>query len=121
MWTAISSVGGVGGNFWLEVDVSNSLEMDNPEGETDIIGEGELDDCAEVQIVFDDDMGNEELGLAWTPVSAIGPIDTTPSSITDGFVSAGGRMNLQLRTDNCGNEAMGDAFDLDLIFHLDQV
>jgi hypothetical protein len=26
-----------------------------------------------------------------------------------------------LRNDNCGPEAMGDGFDLDLIFHLDQV
>jgi len=121
LWTEISSIGGIGGNFWLELQTSNSLELNNPEGETDIIGEGELDDCAEVQLVFDDNMGHEVLALPFTKLGEVGPVDSAMSTQVDGFVQSGARMNLQLRTDACGNESMGDAFDLDLIFHLDQV
>lgn len=119
-WVEIAKDGGIGGNFWMEVASSNSLEMDNPEGETDILGEGDLDDCAEVQIIFDDDMGTEVLAIPFTPVNAIAPIDTNLSTI-DSLVDGGARMNLQLRTDACGSESMGDAFDLDLTFHFDQV
>jgi hypothetical protein len=120
-WVEVAKDGGIGGNFWMEVDSSNSLELENPEGETEITGEGELDDCAEVQIIFDDDMGTEVLALPFTPVKDIvNPIDQNLSSI-DSLVDGGARMNLQLRTDLCGSEAMGDAFDLDLSFYLEQV
>lgn len=120
LWVDVAKDGGIGGNFWMEVASSNSLELENPEGETDILGEGELDDCAEVQLVFDDNMGTEILALPFTTLSEIGEIDSGLTSI-DGLVDGGARMNLQLRTDACGPEAMGDAFDLDLTFHLDQV
>jgi hypothetical protein len=120
VWTEVAKDGGIGGNFWMEVSSSNSLELDNPEGETDIIGEGDLDDCAEVQIMFDDDAGTEVLALPFTSVESIGAVDSNLGSQIDSLVDGGARMNLQLRTDNCGSEAMGDAFDLDLIFHLDQ-
>ena len=121
LWVEVANTGGIGGNFWMEANSSNSLELDNPEGETDILGEGELDDCAEVQIVFDDDAGTEVLAMPFSPISALGSIDSNIGSQIDALVDAGARMNLQLRTDACGNEAMGDAFDLDLVFHLDQV
>jgi hypothetical protein len=121
LWTEVAKDGGIGGNFWMEISSSNSLELDNPEGETDILGEGDLDDCAEIQIMFDDDAGTEVLAIPFSSVSSLGSIDSVAGSQIDALVDAGARMNLQLRTDSCGNEAMGDAFDLDLIFHLDQV
>jgi hypothetical protein len=121
LWVAVAKdTAGVGGNFWLEVSSSNSLELNNPEGETDTVGEGELDDCAEVQLIFDDNLGTEILALPFTPVNEIGSVDMGRTEI-DTLVDGGARMNLQLRTDSCGSESMGDAFDLDLIFHLDQV
>lgn len=121
LWVEVAKdSSGIGGNFWLEVATSNSLELDNPEGETDILGEGELDDCAEVQLIFDDNLGTEVLALPFTSVAQIGQVDYGLTSI-DTLVDGGARMNLQLRTDNCGSEAMGDAFDLDLTFHLEQI
>ena len=121
LWTEVKNVGGIGGNFWLEVTTSNSLELNNPEGETDILGEGDLVDCAELQLSFDNEFHDEEVVLPFTPVKNITAVDSVSNTMVDTMVDEGGVMNLQLRTDNCGNESMGDAFDLDLVFHLDQV
>ena len=121
LWTEVKNIGGMGGNFWMEVAVSNSLELDNPEPETDILGEGDLDDCAELQLAFDNDNEAEQIALPFTPVTNLSAIDSVSNTLINSMVDEGAVMNLQLRTDNCGNEAMGDAFDLELIFHLDQV
>lgn len=121
LWTEVKNIGGIGGNFWLEVTTGNSLELNNPEGETDILDEGDLVNCAELQLSFDNDFHDEEIVLPFTPVKNITAVDIVSNTMVDTIVDEGAVMNLQLRTDNCGNEAMGDAFDLDLVFHLDQV
>lgn len=118
----IVSSGSIPGNFWLEVAVSDSEEGDNPSSETEITGEGDLDDCSEIAIDFVSDDGSQYLSmLNWTPVNEVVPQDIDGGSLIDDLVRAGnGQMDLMLRTDQCGLESMGDFYYLDFIFHLDQ-
>jgi hypothetical protein len=112
------------GNFWMEVQAVNSTEGENPESETDTTGEGELDDCAEVWLGFTN-IENPALtaqSLDWTVINTISPVETFWGNSVDAWINARiAQFTLKLRNDNCGPEAMGDGFDLDLIFHLDQV
>jgi hypothetical protein len=118
----VASVGGMSGNFWMEVLTSNSQEGDNPESETDITGEGELDDCAEISVTFDNSDALTALSKDWTPANAVGTLETFWGNNVDAWVGVKtARMHLLLRNDNCGPDAMGDQFNLNLSFHLDQV
>lgn len=122
-WSSIESTGSISGNFWLDLAVSNSGEGDNPEAETDILGDGELESCAEIKMGFFDPQGAETLLFDFTPVAAaVGSHDQLVGSVIDALIEAGAtNFNIEMRTDACGNEAMGDQFDVDLIFYLDQV
>jgi hypothetical protein len=120
----IASVGGLSGNFWLEMLIENSSEGDNPESETDITGEGELDDCVEVKVYFEntDNPDLTAVSLDWTPVNDVGEVEKFWGNNVDAWIGVGiAKFYLLARADNCGSESMGDSFDLDLIFHLDQV
>jgi len=119
----IANTGKVTGNFWLEVAASNSTEGDNPEPETDTTGEGELDDCAEIWINFTNNENTQEAQVIdWTTINTVDTLETFWGNSVDAWVGVGTAIfNLKLRTDNCGPEAMGDGFDLDLMFHLDEV
>ncbi|MFH2118523.1 MAG: hypothetical protein ABII10_02210 [Candidatus Paceibacterota bacterium] len=124
----IASIGGLAGNFWMEVLTSNSQEGDNPESETDTTGEGELDKCAEVWIGFDNSEDPEfqtlleAQALDWTPVNEVGEVEKFWGNSIDAWVGIeAAKMHLKMRADNCGPESMGDMFDMNLIFHLDQV
>lgn len=118
----IANVGGIGGNFWMEVQTDDSQEGDNPEAETDTLGEGELDDCAEIWIGFENDNDLSAQTLDWTPVNTVGNLEEFWGNNVDSWVNVGiARFQLKLRADNCGVESMGDMFDLNLIFHLDQI
>ena len=127
-WLPIASVGGLDGNFWMELVTKNSAEGDNPESETDVAGEGELDKCAEVWIGFDNSADPENQTILeaqtidWTSINTVSSLETFWGNQVDAWVGVGSaKMHLMMRTDNCGSEAMGDVFDLDVIFHLDQV
>lgn len=118
----VANMGGVTGNFWMEVTTDNSQEGDNPESETEITGEGELDDCAEIWVGFDNSDLLTAQSVDWTAANAVGSLETFWGNNVDAWVGVKtARLNLKLRTDNCGTDAMGDQFDLNLIFHLDQV
>lgn len=120
--TNIASVGGLAGNFSMQLGVSNSSEGDNPEPETDITGDGELEECAEVSLVFGDGLENRVL-LDFTPMAlATTVLDAAADTQIDQWVADGtAKMRLLMRTDACGPEAMGDQFEMDLMFFLDQV
>lgn len=127
MWqtyAAVKTIGSLSGNFWFDVATSNSQEGDNPEAETDTEGEGDLENCTELRIVFYNDSTGEEFELFdFTPIGdLVGGHEEHSGSDVDALVESNlAIMNLQARMDNCGNEAMGDSFDLDLAFHLQQV
>lgn len=120
--TNVISNGGLAGNFWMALNITNSQEAENPEGETNTTGKGELEDCAELRIVFDEGTPEELILLEHTIASmAIMDLDPGSGSTLDQRLQAGTEMTVQLRTNFCGNEAMGDSFDLNFDFHLDQV
>lgn len=122
-WVAVVSDGGVAGNFWMQVEAINSHEGVNPESETDTVGKGELDECAEVAIAFEQDGMPEPVTLLnWTPIMNVGTLDAGANTPVDQIVnSQEGKMHFMLRTDICGAEAMGDGFDVNLAFYLEQV
>lgn len=119
----IASVGGYIGNFWYELNTSNSIEGENPESETETTGEGELDDCAEVFVNFENtDNGQVASSLDWTTVNQVGNQEQFWGNSPDAWVGTGvAQFNLKLRTDACESDSMGDGFDLDLVFHLEEV
>lgn len=118
----VASIGGVAGNFWMEIYSDNSQEGDNPESETETTGEGELDDCAEVRVEFDNSEGQTAQALDWTTVSTIPYLEQFWGNSIDAWAGVGtANMTMQLRTDACDADSMGDQFDLNLVFHLDQV
>jgi hypothetical protein len=122
IFTDIISDGGYDGNFWLEVSTSNSQEMENPESETDVTGDGELEECASLKIVFDVGSTDPITLLDYTTVSEVpAELDRLKGTVLDERIAAGSEMNLMMITNACGSEAQGDAFDLDLTFHLDQI
>ena len=119
----IANTGKVTGNFWFEVATSNSIEGDNPEPETEITGQGELDDCAEIWVNFTNTENTQTAQVIdWTVINAVNTLETFWGNSADAWVGVGTAVfNLKLRNDNCGPEAMGDGFDLDLVFHLDEI
>lgn len=122
---AISSLGGYSGNFSLEISHANSLEGDNSEPETDVEGEGELDDCVEMRIMFDNGSVNEEVLFDWSSLAEIENVRHNEGWLDgqiDYWVNTGvANMIIQARTDNCANDSMGDSFLMNLAFYLDQV
>ena len=86
----IASVGGYIGNFWYELNTSNSIEGENPESETETTGEGELDDCAEVFVNFENtDNGQVASSLDWTTVNQVGNQEQFWGNSPDAWVEIG--------------------------------
>ena len=122
--TNIANTSNLPGNFWIEIGGSNSQEGENPEGETDTEGEGELIDCADVRLSFVDDVGQEVVVFDSMPLTSyLRTYDYAEvNSAVDEMVNMStAKMKVQMRIDNCGKESMADSFDIDMVFHLDQV
>jgi len=125
--TAIGNAGDVDGNFYVTVTLANDSEGDNPPPETDIEGDGELDNCVDVRatlsnatetataVLFDWIRADQlhEPGETW---------DEDSGTAVDDLINAGDAfLTIEWRVDReCGNEMMGDVFDLNFSFHLDQ-
>lgn len=118
----IQNVGSIDGNFWFEINVHDSTEGENPEPETDITGEGELDDCAEIRITALPTTGNEITILDFTPITqAIGSYEQLAETNVDSAINSDSiQYQMEIKTDQCANEAQGDTLLMDLLFHLDQ-
>ncbi|MBD3250221.1 MAG: hypothetical protein GF381_01445 [Candidatus Pacebacteria bacterium] len=118
----IKNTGTIVGNFWFEPEISNSQEGENPESETDIEGEGEMDDCVRMTASIFDQNQEQVLIDDVALVDLQAEYDLEPHSLIDQLVN--GRMaylRLYVHTNQCGNEAIGDLVDMNLMFHLDQV
>lgn len=120
---AVVRAGGTGGNFSMEFSHDSSTEGINPEAETDTEGEGELDDCIEFRVVFDNG-ASEEVWFDWSNLTDIEGFIHNEGFMdgeTDYWVNCGiANMKLQARTHNCGNEAMGDQFLMNIKFYFDE-
>jgi len=116
----IRSIGDIAGDFWMEIITKDSSEGKNPEPETNIdpADGGELEECAEARVTF-----NNTPLFDFTPVASLATEwDKGWGSDIDAWVESvsGANFKLEVRTTNCTAEAMGDSFNLDLVFHLDQ-
>ena len=127
--TSIRNDGNIEGNFYVKVTLSNDSEGDDPqpEPETDKEGDGELDACVDIRatltntaetataVLFDwiraDQLHNP--GRIW---------DEDSHTAVDDLINAGDAiLTIEWRVDReCGNEMMGDIFDLNFTFRLDQ-
>ncbi|MEA2056112.1 MAG: hypothetical protein U9O78_00120 [Patescibacteria group bacterium] len=118
---ALKNTGTVEGNFWVDAEVLNSLEGENPEAETNTEGEGEADDCIQLLMSVTDPAHDEEI-LVNSALSALTEqYDHDAQTLVDEMVN-GGDATLKLRfySGNCSSCAMGDTVDLNLMFHLQQ-
>lgn len=122
---AVHNIGGFGANFSMEFSHDTSLEGATAESETDKDGEGDLDDCVELRVVFDNSSVNEQVMFDWSYLPDIenkihneawqdGQIDYWVNTRV-------ANMTIQARADSCGNEVFGDTFLMNLTFHLDQL
>ncbi len=129
--TSIGNDGDVEGNFYVSVSLTNDIEGENPPPEkgtnTDPADGGELDNCVDVRatvsnatetasaVLFDwiraDQLHGE--GQTW---------DEDPGTAVDDLINDGDAvLTVQWEVNQeCGNEMMGDIFDLNFEFHLDQ-
>lgn len=122
--TFITNDGSIDGNFWFDILVANEQEGENFESETDVSGDGDLSSCAEMKISFIDQSNIETILIDYTPVlNVVGEYEKNDMfSIVDQLVNTDqALMKIYMRADNCGNEVMGDYFDLNFNFYLDQV
>lgn len=119
--TELRNTGDIPGNFWLEIQTVNSQEQNNSESETDVEGKGDLDDCAQIQVSFSNLQSGVVPVVPFTFLHSVNVIDQETQTLLDSMLEEGMSLKLELSTDFCGNESMGDSFDLDLIFHLDQI
>lgn len=123
----ILNTGGINGNFWFEPEVTNSTEGDpneggNPEAETNIEGEGELDDCVRLRVSFTDPENDPVKVIDLALLTILDEsYEAEANTVVDQMINDGhATMKIEADTANCSNHAMGDTVDLNLLFHLDQ-
>ena len=118
----IQNTGQLAGNFWVHGEITSSTEGENPEPETDIEGEGELDDCARLIVTVDDNQGqtlpviNNLLLKDITADFEEADGNTIDQAINNGPT----QMQIKVNTDNCDSDAMGDTANINLLFYLSQ-
>ena len=109
-------------NLYVGLVVTDSDEGLNSEAETDVEGEGELDDCLMLRVSYLD-AGNEVEVLPYTsfPDLANVFIDEQANSALDALLQTKTvNLNFDFSADACGNEAMGDGLAFDLVFYYEQ-
>ena len=110
-------------NLYIDFVVTDSDEGINSEAETDIEGEGELDDCLMLSASFINDEAIEVEVLAPTLISDLASsfIDEQSGSALDNLLqSRTVNLDFEFSADNCGNEAMGDNIAFDMLFYYEQ-
>jgi hypothetical protein len=121
--SSIQNTGALPGNFWFEVNAHDSDEGENFPAEVDTTGEGELDDCTELKVVFYDDLGNAMTQFEYTPITTLESVQNANANTSiDNLINARATdFDVFVKTGACENDAMGDSFMLDFVFHLDQI
>lgn len=109
-------------NLYIDLLVTDSDEGVNSEAETDIEGEGELDDCLMVRASYLDG-GNEIEVMPYTSLTDLEStfIDEQSQSDLDNAIQLGTiNLDFDFSADACGNEAMGDNIAFDMLFYYEQ-
>jgi len=129
---AIKNIGTIDGDAKIDIAVSNSVEGDNLEPESDTTEPGDLDKQVRIIVYMQEDSGD-----GFTNIGAINGYasnlngnsfdipNTYDGWINDDSTDTKIRFRVTFMDDSGqpfdNDDAMGDSFDLDLTFHLDQV
>ncbi|NLG06410.1 MAG: hypothetical protein GX559_01785 [Candidatus Pacebacteria bacterium] len=110
-------------NLYIGLVVTDSDEGTNTEAETDITGEGELDDCLMMRVSYKDLGGNMVEIQPYTLFSELENIfidEENFSALDDLLQITTVNITFDVSADACGNEAMGDTVTFDLNFYYEQ-
>lgn len=109
--------GSIDGNFWLEGVILNSMSGENS------AEAGNLENCAKISI--------EVINLLSNVIKIVDGVyladmeqafETESGTTVDSGVNNGPiPMKIEVETHECGNNEMGDALEMELRFHLEQV
>lgn len=119
----IKSTGSGQGNLSVQQIQTNSSEGENPEPETNIdeADGGEVDGCVRIKMEMEDDT-HDPVVIVHDYLSHLDVFyDLLPNTEIDEMVNSGtAQFTVTMDSTSCGNEAMGDLLDFELVFKLEQ-
>ncbi len=121
--TDIGTGSGFNENLYIGLVVTDSDEGVNTEAESDIDGEGELDDCLMMRVSYKDLGGNVVEVQPYTLFSELENIfidEENRSPLDNLLQNTTVNLTFDFSADACGNEAMGDTVTFDLNFYYEQ-
>ncbi len=131
--TTIANIGTIDGNASISFAVNNSSEGVNPPPETNIVPDGDLEEQMRIMVYMREDGsgGFVNIGIAGFADVLDGQTLDIPdaqdawindsSTNTEIRIRAWFVQDTHMFSTGDNNDTMGDSFDLDLVFHLDQI